>query len=133
MYLLDTNACIRILNNSSALLVNRLKQQSPRDLFLCSIVKAELVFGAYRSAHAAANLRVLKGFFEPFKSLPFDDLCVEEYGRIRSDLERIGQPIGPYDLMIAATSLAHDLILVTNNTREFSRVVGLRVEDWQTE
>lgn len=133
MYLLDTNACIRILNNSSESLVNRLQQQSPEDLFLCSVVKAELVYGAYRSSYVAANLRVLKGFFEPFKSLPFDDSCLEEYGRIRSDLERMGTPIGPYDLMIAATSLAHELILVTNNTREFSRVVGLQVEDWQIE
>lgn len=133
MYLLDTNACIRILNNSSQVLINRLQQQSPEDLFLCSIVKAELVYGAYRSVYVAANLRVLKGFFGPFKSLPFDELCLEEYGRIRSDIERTGTPIGPYDLMIAATSLAHDLILVTNNTREFSRVVGLQIEDWQIE
>jgi tRNA(fMet)-specific endonuclease VapC len=57
---------------------------------------------------------------------------LEQYGRIRSDLERAGTPIGPYDLMIAATALAHDLILVTNNTREFARVAGLQIEDWQT-
>lgn len=133
MYLLDTNACIRILNNSSESLVNRLQQHSPEDLFLCAVVKAELIYGAYRSSYVAANLRVLKGFFKPFKSLPFDDSCLEEYGRIRSDLERMGAPIGPYDLMIAATCLAHDLILVTNNTREFSRVVGLQVADWQGE
>lgn len=133
MYLLDTNACIRILNNSSESLVDRLRQQSPEDLFLCSVVKAELVYGAYRSSYLAANLRILKSFFEPFTSLPFDDSCLDQYGRIRSDLERVGTPIGPYDLMIAATVLAYDLILVTNNTREFSRVAGLQIEDWQLE
>jgi tRNA(fMet)-specific endonuclease VapC len=133
MYLLDTNACIRILNNSSESLVDRLRQQSPENLFLCSVVKAELVYGAYRSSYLAANLRILKSFFEPFISLPFDDSCLDQYGRIRSDLERVETPIGPYDLMIAATALAYDLILVTNNTREFSRVAGLQIEDRQLE
>lgn len=132
MYLLDTNACIRILNNSSDSLVARLRQHRPEDLFLCSVVKAELVYGAYRSTQIAANLRLLNRFFEPFHSLPFDDRCVDRYGRIRNDLERSGSPLGPYDLMIAATSLAHDLILVTNNTREFLRVAGLQIEDWQS-
>lgn len=131
MYLLDSNACIRLLNNSSVALVSRLQRQSPSTLFLCAIVKAELLYGAYHSAQVASNLRLLHRFFKPFVSLPFDDSCVEKYGRIRSDLARAGTPIGPYDLMIAATAVSHNLILVTHNTREFSRVVGLRLEDWE--
>ena len=131
MYLLDTNACIRILNNSSPILTTQLQQHSPSSLFLCAIVKAELIYGAYHSSRVAANLRLLRRFFEPFVSLPFNDDCVEQYGRIRSDLAREGAPIGPYDLMIAATAVTHDLILITHNTREFSRVAGLRLEDWE--
>ncbi|NHZ72764.1 MAG: PIN domain-containing protein, partial [Aquificales bacterium] len=122
MYLLDTNACIRILNNSSSALVTRLHQQSPETIYLCSMVKAELIYGAYHSQRIAANLRLLDQFFVPFSSLPFGDQCLAHFGRIRSDLARAGTPIGPYDLMIAATAVTHSLTLVTNNTREFSRV-----------
>ena len=131
MYLLDTNACIRILNNSSFPLVARLREHGPDDIFLCSFVKAELIYGAYHSSRLADNLRLLKRFFEPFVSLPLDDHCLEHYGRIRDELERIGTPIGPYDLQIAAIVLTHDLTLITNNTREFGRVAGLQIEDWE--
>lgn len=131
MYLLDTNACIRILNNSSASLVTRLRQHMPEEIFLSSVVKAELIYGAHRSSRAADNLRLLRRFFEPFTSLPFDDSCAGQYGSIRSELERAGTPIGPNDLIIAATVMTHDLILVTNNVREFGRVAGLQIEDWE--
>lgn len=131
MYLLDTNACIRILNNSSASLVTRLRQHMPEEIFLSSVVKAELIYGAHRSSRAADNLRLLRRFFEPFTSLPFDDSCADQYGSIRSELERAGTPIGPNDLIIAATAMTHDLVLVTNNIREFGRVAGLQIEDWE--
>ena len=131
MYLLDTNACICVLNNSSQQLVTRLQQHSPVDILLCSIVKAELMYGAYHSSRAADNLRLLERFFKPFVSLPFDDACCAAYGRIRSDLARSGTPIGPNDLLIAATAIANDLALVTANTEEFSRVAGLSIENWE--
>ncbi len=131
MYLLDTNACIRILNNNSVPLVSQLQQCEPGEIYLCSIVKAELVYGAYHSSRAAENLRLLAKFFEPFISLPFDDRCVDYYGRIRNDLAREGAIIGPNDLMIAATAMAHDAILVTRNTSGFARIVGLQIEDWE--
>jgi tRNA(fMet)-specific endonuclease VapC len=79
----------------------------------------------------AENLSLLQRSFQPFLSLPFDDRCAEHYGVVRTQLERDGRPIGPNDLMIAATAMAHDLVLVTNNTGEFLRVAGLAVEDWQ--
>lgn len=66
-----------------------------------------------------------------FTSLPFDDSAAEIYGRIRAELEAVGMLIGPYDMMIAAIALANDLTLVTHNTREFGRVAGLKVEDWE--
>ncbi|MDA2927150.1 type II toxin-antitoxin system VapC family toxin [Acidobacteria bacterium AH-259-G07] len=131
MYLLDTNACMRILNNTSQLLVGRLRQHDPSEIRLCSVVKAELLYGARRSSRVAENLELLKRFFEPFVSIPFDDLCAEHYGLIRADLAGSGTTIGPNDLMITATARPYDLTLVTHNTREFSRIVGLRLEDWE--
>jgi tRNA(fMet)-specific endonuclease VapC len=131
VYLLDTNACIRILNNSSPPLIARLQQHEPGEIYLCAIVKAELTYGAYHSSQVADNLRVLDRFFEPFVSLPFDDRCVMGYGRIRSDLAREGTIIGPYDLMIAATAMSHNLTLVTHNTKEYGRIAGLQLEDWE--
>jgi tRNA(fMet)-specific endonuclease VapC len=131
MYLLDTNACICVLNNSSPPLVATLRRHNPMDIFLCSVVKAELTYGAYHSSRIADNLRLLQRFFEPFISLPLDDACCDAYGRIRTDLERAGTPIGPNDLLIAATAVANDRTLVTANTSEFSRVAGLTIENWE--
>ena len=131
MYLLDTNACIRILNNSSSALVTQLHEHQPDEIALCSVVKAELLYGAQRSSRIAENLRVLDRFFEPFYSLPFDDNCVQAFGRIRTELERAGTPIGSYDLLIAATAIAGNRTLVTANIREFSRVAGLTIENWE--
>jgi tRNA(fMet)-specific endonuclease VapC len=96
-----------------------------------SEVKAEFLYGARRSGRPEANLELLRRFFEPFASLPFDDRCADEYGRLRLELERVGRPIGPNDLLIAATARAHDLVLVSRNTKEFQRVPGLRLESWE--
>lgn len=131
MYLLDTNACVRLLNGRSPQLTERMRQHQPAEIVLCSVVKAELIHGAYRSSRVADNLRLLERFFAPFASLPFDDHCADAYGRIRSDLERAGTPIGPNDLMIAAVAVIHELTLVTANTREFGRVIGLAFENWE--
>jgi tRNA(fMet)-specific endonuclease VapC len=131
MYLLDTNACIQVLNLSSPRLVKHYVEAGPEQINLCSTVKAELLHGARKSQRATENLALLHEFWGPLRSLPFDDLCADHYGLIRSSLEREGTPIGPNDLMIAAVAKAHDLVLVTHNTREFSRVLGLQLEDWQ--
>jgi tRNA(fMet)-specific endonuclease VapC len=131
MFVLDTNACIKILNNASPLLVSRLKSHHPSQILLSSVVKAELLYGARKSERSAQNLRVLQEFFAPFRSLAFDDACSQQYAIIRAELEREGKPIGPYDMMIAATAIAHDRTLVTHNTDEFSRVSGLKWEDWE--
>lgn len=131
MFLMDTNACIKILNNSSPALVLRLESHHPSQIRLSSVVKAELTYGARKSARPAHNLRVLQDFFAPFRSLSFDDACSEQYGSIRAELERAGAPIGPYHMMIAATAIAHGLTLVTHNVAEFSRVAGLKWDDWE--
>lgn len=131
MYLLDTNVCIRILKKSSLSVVERLQQQDSKDIKLCSIVKAELLYGAHHSERVEKNLKLLNKFFKPLECLPFDDSCAEDYGKIRANLASKGTLIGPNDLMIAATAKAHDLIIVTHNVDEFSRVEGLQVEDWE--
>ena len=97
MYLLDTNACIRILNKTSPPLIARVQRHDPSKLNLCTIVKAELLFGARRSERAAENLALLATFFAPFRCLPFDDRCAEEYAIIRAELAQAGTPIGPND------------------------------------
>ncbi len=131
-YLLDTNACIRYLNGQIMTLRQRLMGTDPKDIALCSIVKAELYHGALKSARPSENLTKLQKFFKPFVSLDFNDDVAMTYGEIRTDLERKGQVIGPNDLMIAATAKTYEMTLVTHNVREFSRVPGLDLEDWET-
>ena len=103
----------------------------PSTIKLCSIVKAELLYGASRSNDASTVLARLETFFAPYESMPFDDAAAAEYGRIRGHLAGAGTPIGPNDLMIAAIARCRQLTLVTHNTREFARVPGLLIEDWE--
>lgn len=133
MFLLDTNACIALLNDSSVRLVERLRGRHPSEIRMSSVVRAELLFGARKSSRVSENLQTIKTLFAPFHTLPFDDLCAEHYGSIRADLEARGCPIGPNDLLIAATARCHELTLVTRNRNEFSRVVGLPIEDWESD
>jgi tRNA(fMet)-specific endonuclease VapC len=131
IHLLDTNACIQLLNGTSAGLAERVAAHNPAEIALCAIVKAELLHGARRSRRVAENLDLLRRFFSPLASLPFDDRAAEHYGLIRAELESQGRPIGANDLAIAAIARSQDVTLITHNTREFSRVIGLRVEDWE--
>ena len=131
MYLLDTDTCINILNDRSSLSARRLALHNPSEIRLCSVVKAELLYGAWRSERAAENMRRLQSFFAPLISISFDDRCAEEYGIIKAELSRQGMLIGPNDLLIASIAKANELILVTHNVGEFSRVVGLHIEDWE--
>lgn len=131
MYLLDTNVCIHLLNQKHPGILQHFQQHSPAEIALCSIVKAELLYGARHSQRVQENLQLLAKFFTPLVSLPFDDRCAEEAGLIRADLAGQGNPIGPNDLLIAATARAHDAVLITHNSGEFARVIGLRMEDWE--
>ena len=129
-FLLDTNICIAYLGDRDAKVRERLLSLSPRDVVLCSVVRAELLYGARNSQKVAANLRRLERFFASLDSLPFDDAAAEWYGAIRAQLTREGRLIGANDLMIAATARAAEVTLVTRNEDEFRRVTGLRVESW---
>lgn len=130
-YLLDANSCIKLLNGRSENIRRRLESERPQDIVLCSVVKAELLYGAFKSVRRTENLDRLRPFFRRFISLPFDDVAAETYGEIRARLERAGTLIGPNDLLIAAIALSQSVTLVTNNTREFRRVEGLHLEDWE--
>lgn len=131
-HLLDTNVCIQVLRYSkTSPVAQRLATANVGDLVLCAVVKAELIYGAERSQNPEHSYNLLEEFFETFVSLPFDDRSAIEYGVIRKHLETRGKAIGPNDLLIAAIALSNDLTLVTHNVGEFSRVPGLRVEDWQ--
>ena len=130
-WLLDTNACIRHLNGRAPLLRDRIDASDPRSLVVCSVVKAELFFGAARSSDPERVLAGQLEFLAQFESLPFDDPAARAYGNIRGHLADLGTPIGPNDLMIASIALANGITLVTHNTGEFGRVPGLRIEDWE--
>jgi tRNA(fMet)-specific endonuclease VapC len=131
-HLLDTNTCVYYLRApKGSRIARRLAASRPYEIGLCSVVKAELLYGAERSQQAQKNREQLDQFFAPFPSLPFDDRAAAVYGAMRVQLERHGTPIGPHDLLIASIALSHRVILVTHNVSEFSRVPGLQIEDWQ--
>lgn len=130
-YMLDTNACIHYLNNPDSPIRHRMSLLRPADVLVCSMVKAELYYGAYRSSRRPETFSALERFLSLLTSLPFDDTAAHVYGKIRSELSSKGTPIGPNDLIIASIALANGVTLVTHNTREFGRVDGLRFEDWQ--
>ena len=131
IYLLDTNVCVVYLNQPQSKVVKQLHCFQPQDIAVCALVKAELFFGAMKSKQPDKTLEKQQYFLAAFYSLPFNDEAALIFGKIRADLQRQGQPIGPYDLQIAAIAIANDLTLVTHNTREFSRVNGLKLADWE--
>lgn len=131
IYLLDTNACIQLWQRKNLNLRRHFAQYSPADIALCSVVKAELLFGALRSEQIEGNLALLQKLFAPLQSFEFDDNAAEHYAKIRADLTAQGKLIGANDLMIAAIAVANKATLITHNTAEFSRVHGLQLQDWE--
>ena len=129
-YLLDTNTIIFALKDAQREAALRIGQAAQSEVFVCSVVEAELYHGATKYERPSRREVVLGAFLQPFQSLPFDSSCVPHYARIRDHLESRGQIIGGNDLMIAAIAVTHDLTVVTHNCDEFNRVPGLSVEDW---
>ncbi|OGU42581.1 MAG: hypothetical protein A2X61_17130 [Ignavibacteria bacterium GWB2_35_12] len=130
-YVFDTNICIRILKGDNPKILYKISQIDFNFIAIPSIVRYELYYGAYKSRNQKNTLKNLNEFLSCFSDIPFDFESAEICGRIRSELEKKGTPIGPYDLMISSVTLSHDLILITNNTREFSRINDLKIEDWE--
>lgn len=129
-YLLDTNAVIALMKNHFHV-VEHVRRVGRPELFICALVEAELWFGVSKSSRADENRHHLLTLLEWLPSLPFSGEATRLCGEIRADLARKGTPIGPYDLQIAAIALANDCVLVTHNTDEFSRIAGLKLEDWE--
>lgn len=129
-YLLDTNAAIALMKGHPDV-TSRVRHVGHGNLLLCAPVEAELWFGVSKSAQPEANADRLLTLLRWLPSLPFAGEATRRFGEIRAHLQRQGTPIGPYDLQIAAIARAHDLILVTRNTREFERVPALMLENWQ--
>ena len=128
-YLLDTNAVIQLLNDTSSPLARRARQEKPGDIAISAIVAHELFYGAFRSRRAERNVAVIDAL--QFPVLEFDKEDARQSGKIRAALGARGTPIGPYDVLIAGQALMRELVLVSHNEAEFSRVPGLTVEDWQ--
>ena len=133
-YLLDTNICIYIIKKSPEKVIKKLESipndEGKNEIYLSSVTVSELYYGAEKSSQLEKNLEALKGFLTPFQIINFDHESAEVFGRVRSDLERKGTVIGPYDLQIASIAIAHDLVLVTNKIKQFKRVDGLNLENW---
>jgi tRNA(fMet)-specific endonuclease VapC len=129
-YLLDTNICIYIINQKPAAVLKRVQSRQPDQIAISTITLAELEYGVARSRYPDRNRMALLEFLLPFTILDFDQKASAEYGRIRAVLEARGRPVGPMDLLLAAQAKSHNLILVTNNEKEFARVDALRIENW---
>jgi tRNA(fMet)-specific endonuclease VapC len=132
-YLLDTNVCVVYLNGRSSSVRDRLLVTPVEEIVVCSVVKAELFYGSFRSNNPKRTLERQQAFLSRFVSLPFQDEAALLAGEIRAELASAGTPIGSYDLQIAAIAVVNNLTLVTHNTREFERVDRLQVEDWEIE
>jgi tRNA(fMet)-specific endonuclease VapC len=130
MYYLDTNTCIYFLNGTYESVKNKLISIAPNEIVIPSIVKAELLLGAYKSKNKKVNIEKVERFLEPFEIVAFEDLMTYVYAEIRNKTEKKGEIVGPNDLLIASIVKFGDGVLVTHNVKEFKRIEGLRIDDW---
>ena len=129
IYMLDTNICIYVMKHYPPQLRQKFNELAEQ-LCISSITLGELHYGVEKSARRAENLTAVENFAARLEVLPFGDKAAAHYGQLRAELERAGTPCGPHDMQIGGHARSEGLILVTNNMREFSRMPGLRVENW---
>ncbi|MFC1856823.1 type II toxin-antitoxin system VapC family toxin [Thermodesulfobacteriota bacterium] len=129
-YLIDTNICIYIMNSRPPEVIKKFKQFEPGEIGISAITVSELQYGIAKSKHRKKNQLRLEEFLIPLEILVYDEKAAGVYGDIRFQLEKLGRPIGPLDLLIAAQAVSRKLILVTNNDEEFNRIKNLKVENW---
>ena len=129
-YMLDTNICIYAIKHKPEKIFQKLQSVDPADVCISSVTYAELVHGVEKSAAIEKNRVALSILLSNIEILGFDTNAAESYGKIRADLEKKGTPIGPLDMMIAGHTVSLGYTLVTNNAKEFSRVIGLTLENW---
>ena len=132
MYLLDTNICIYLIKNSYPFMTEKVFSYEPSDIAISSITVFELEYGAAKSKWGEETKRKLAVFLSPFTILHFSTEDAIAAGQVRTELEKSGRPIGPYDTLIAAQGISRGLTVVTHNTDEFIRVPGIKLEDWVT-
>lgn len=130
-YLLDTNTCIRYINGRAPQIRERMRSIPDSDIAISAVTRGEMYAGSAKSRTPQHSRALQDAFFIRFMSLPFDEAAADAFGNIRASLETAGMPIGPYDMQIAAIAQVHHLIVVTHNTREFGRITGLLIEDWE--
>ncbi len=129
-YLLDTNICIYIIKKKPVNVFERFKLLAPGTVGISSITAAELQYGISKSSFPEKNLNALEQFLIPLEILEFNYDAAIYYGRLRSNLEKNGKLIGPLDMLIAAHGLSVNATLITNNVKEFTRIEGLKIENW---
>jgi len=130
MYLLDTNICIYIIKQKPINVFKKFKKFDIGELKISSITFAELYFSVYNSQNIEKNLKIIKNFLLPFEIIEFDEKAAVEYAKIKADLRKKGKIIGELDMQIAGVALSNNLILVTNNEKEFNRIENLKIENW---
>jgi tRNA(fMet)-specific endonuclease VapC len=129
IYALDTNSVAYFFRGEGRV-GELLLAKRPRDIVVPALVAYELRYGVARLENASRRTAQLESFLSATTILPFDDACARIAGQVRAKLDLAGQPIGPIDVLIAATALAATAVLVTRNVKEFQRVQGLTVENW---
>lgn len=133
MYFVDSNTCIYFMNGKFPSVRKKFLSLSPKEIKISAVVKAELLLGAFKSQAREQTTSKVEKFLKPFDIVDFTDKMSYDYAEIRKDLELSGKPIGANDLFIAAIALHENATLVTHNVAEFSRVKGLKIEDWVEE
>jgi len=128
--MLDTNICIYIIKQKPAPVLKRFLEYQLGDIGISAITLSELRFGVSKSLHREKNAEALGEFIIPLEIVAFEEEAAVAYGDIRAALEKAGTPIGAMDMLIAAHAISRGVSLVTNNTREFSRISGLTLADW---
>ena len=133
MFFIDTNTCIYFMNGKFPSVREKFLSVSPKEIKISSVVKGELLLGAFKSRTREKTTEKVERFLKPFEIVDFTDKMSYDYADIRKDLEFVGTPIGANDLLIAATVLYEKATLITHNVDEFSRINGLKIEDWVEE
>ena len=129
-YLLDTDVCIYLINKRPSSVLEKLHACRAGDVGVSAVTVAELRYGASKSQRFRQNHEALDLFLAPFEMMAFDESAAIAYGEIRAQLEKAGDPIGPLDMLIAGQAKSLNVVLVTNNVREFRKVKGLKIEAW---
>ena len=128
--MLDTNICIYIIKNKPLQVKEKLYKFEISEVCISTITVSELIYGAYKSQFVEKNLKAIEGFLLPFEIMDYDYKASIEYGKIRAYLEKKGKVIGNMDMQIAGHALSLNLELISNNTKEFERINGLKLDNW---